>query len=61
MFAARGIAVSLSVFVMVYCVLSLAVCLCWRMVWLHSQRHIQFGALRICCLLCECFRWPQRR
>ena len=32
MFAARGIAVSLSVFVMVYCVLSLAVCLAWRTV-----------------------------
>ena len=30
MFAARGLAVSLSVFVMVYCVLSLAVCLAWR-------------------------------
>src|SRR5436305_8463379 len=30
MFAARGIAVSLSVFVMVYCVLSLAVGLTWR-------------------------------
>ena len=37
MFAARGIAVSFSVFVMVYCVLSLAVCLTWRKVWLHSQ------------------------
>lgn len=38
MFAARGIAVSLSVFMMVYCVVSLVVCLCWRTVWLHSQR-----------------------
>ncbi|MGC1452405.1 MAG: M56 family metallopeptidase [Candidatus Sulfotelmatobacter sp.] len=37
MFAARGIAVSFSVFVMVYCVLSLAVRLTWRKVWLHSQ------------------------
>ena len=37
MFAARGIAVSFSVFVMVYCVLSLAVCFTWRKVWLHSQ------------------------
>lgn len=37
MFVARGIAVSFSVFVMVYCVLSLAVCLCWRTVWLHSR------------------------
>ncbi len=39
MFAARGIAVSFSVFAMVYCVLSLAVCLGWRTVRLHSQRH----------------------
>src|SRR5450755_1156643 len=39
MFAARGIAVSFSVFVMVYCVLSLAVSFGWRTVWLHSQRH----------------------
>ena len=39
MFAARGIAVSFSVFVMVYCVLSLAVSLCWRPVWLHTTRH----------------------
>ena len=35
MFAARGIAVSLSVFVMVYCVLSLAVSASWRSVWQH--------------------------
>ncbi len=44
MFAARGIAVSLSVFVMVYCALSLAVCLSWRAVRLRSLglpvRHI---------------------
>jgi Zn-dependent protease with chaperone function len=39
MFVARGIAVSFSVFVMVYCVLSLAVCLFWRTLWQHSQRH----------------------
>lgn len=39
MFAARGIAISFSVFVMVYCVLSLAVCLAWRKVWLYSQRY----------------------
>ncbi len=32
MFAARGIAVSFSVFAMVYCVLSLVVCLAWRTV-----------------------------
>jgi len=41
MFAARGIAVCFSVFVMVYCVLSLAVGCTWRRVSsrLHSQRH----------------------
>jgi Zn-dependent protease with chaperone function len=39
MFAARGIAVAFSVFVMVYCVLSVAVCLAWRTVWLHSQHN----------------------
>ncbi len=39
MFAARGVAVSFSVFVIVYCVLSLAVCLAWRTIWLSSQRH----------------------
>jgi beta-lactamase regulating signal transducer with metallopeptidase domain len=38
MFAARGIAISLSVFVMVYCALSLGVSLAWRSVWLHVQR-----------------------
>src|SRR5258706_9572941 len=40
MFAARGIAVSFSVCLMVYCALSLAVCLCWRAVRLHSQRYL---------------------
>jgi Zn-dependent protease with chaperone function len=39
MFAMRGIAVSLSVFILVYCVLSLAVILAWRTIRLHSQRH----------------------
>jgi Zn-dependent protease with chaperone function len=39
MFAARGIAASFSVFVMVYCILSLAVSLFWRTIWLRSQRH----------------------
>src|SRR5437879_11902802 len=39
MFAARGIAVSLSVFVMVYGALSVAVCLGWHTVWVHSQRN----------------------
>jgi beta-lactamase regulating signal transducer with metallopeptidase domain len=39
MFFARGIAVSFSVFVMVYCVLSLAVCFFWRTAGLYTQRH----------------------
>jgi beta-lactamase regulating signal transducer with metallopeptidase domain len=37
MFAARGIAISLSVFVMVYCALSLGASLAWRTVWQHVQ------------------------
>lgn len=37
MFATRGIAISFSVFVMVYSALSLAVCLSWRTLRLHSQ------------------------
>jgi len=39
MFAIRGIAVSFSVFVIVYAALSLAVSLVWQRVWLHSQDH----------------------
>jgi len=39
MFATRGIAVSFSVFVMVYCVLSLAVCFTWRKVRLYSEKY----------------------
>lgn len=38
MFAARGIAISFSVFVMVYCALSIAVCFSWRKVWLYCQK-----------------------
>jgi Zn-dependent protease with chaperone function len=38
MFAARGIAVSLSVFVIVYCVLSLAVASGWQRAWVRVQR-----------------------
>jgi Zn-dependent protease with chaperone function len=38
MFAARGIAVSLSVFVLLYCGLSLAVCCAWRSVWVYSRK-----------------------
>ena len=38
MFAARGIAVSFSVFVMVYCALSVAVCCVWSRVWMQCQR-----------------------
>jgi Zn-dependent protease with chaperone function len=42
MFAVRGIAVALSVFVIVYGVLSLAVGLCWRWrdVWPHGRRRL---------------------
>lgn len=39
MFAARGIAISISVFFLVYGGLSLAVCGVWRRVWLHSQKY----------------------
>jgi beta-lactamase regulating signal transducer with metallopeptidase domain len=39
MFAARGLAVSFSVFVMVYCALSLAVCFTWRRVRIYGQKH----------------------
>ncbi len=38
MFAARGIAVSFSVFLIVYCVMSLAVAGGWRRVWVRAQR-----------------------
>src|SRR4029077_10130632 len=38
MFAARGFAVSFSVFVLVYCGLSLAVCCVWRRIWLWSEK-----------------------
>ncbi|MGA9306551.1 MAG: hypothetical protein WBW31_14205 [Candidatus Sulfotelmatobacter sp.] len=38
MFAMRGIAVSFSIFVMLYCALSVAVCGVWRRVWLAGQR-----------------------
>jgi Zn-dependent protease with chaperone function len=39
MFALRGIAVSFSVFVMVYCSMSLAVLLCWRALRLRSEKY----------------------
>ncbi len=39
MFAMRGIAVSFSIFVMLYCVLSVAVCGLWRRGWLAAQRY----------------------
>jgi Zn-dependent protease with chaperone function len=39
MFAARGVAVSFSVFLIVYCVLSLAVSLAWRTLWMIGQGH----------------------
>jgi beta-lactamase regulating signal transducer with metallopeptidase domain len=37
MFAVRGIAVSFSIFFILYSVLSLAVCLVWRRVWAYGQ------------------------
>ena len=48
MFAARGLAVSFSVFVMVYCVLSLAVSFGWRALWQRRQR---FSVRRVADLL----------
>jgi beta-lactamase regulating signal transducer with metallopeptidase domain len=48
MFAMRGIAVSLSVFAIVYCALSVAVCGVWRRVWLGGQ---QYSARRCADLL----------
>ena len=39
MFAARGIVVSFSIFVLVYCVLSLAVNCTWRKIWILSARY----------------------
>ncbi len=39
MFALRGIDISFSVFVMVYCVLSVAVCFTWRRIHLWLQYH----------------------
>jgi beta-lactamase regulating signal transducer with metallopeptidase domain len=39
MFALRGIAVSFSVFLMVYCALSLAVCFTWRRIRVCLQHH----------------------
>jgi Zn-dependent protease with chaperone function len=44
MFALRGLAIALSVFVLVYCGLSLAVCGVWRSVWLY----LQTGPTRLC-------------
>jgi Zn-dependent protease with chaperone function len=38
MFAARGLAVSFSVFLLVYCALSLAVCLTWRKAWIRLEK-----------------------
>jgi beta-lactamase regulating signal transducer with metallopeptidase domain len=44
MFAARGFAVSFSIFFILYSVLSLAVCLVWRRLWVRSHR----GSARGC-------------
>ncbi len=38
MFAARGIAVSLSVFAFLYLTLSLAACSLWQRIWFYSQK-----------------------
>jgi beta-lactamase regulating signal transducer with metallopeptidase domain len=48
MFAARGLAVSFSISVLLYSALSLAVCAVWRSVWIYSQR---YGARRCANLL----------
>jgi beta-lactamase regulating signal transducer with metallopeptidase domain len=39
MFAVRGIAVSLSIFVLIYSALSLAVCCAWRRVWVWGSQY----------------------
>jgi len=39
MFAARGIAISLSVFFLVYGALSITVCCLWRQAWFYFQRY----------------------
>ena len=39
MFAMRGIAVSFSVFVILYCALSVAVCGVWRRLWSGGQQY----------------------
>ncbi len=39
MFAVRGLAVSFSVFVIVYVALSLAVSCTWRRLWFYVQKH----------------------
>src|SRR5580700_7450115 len=39
MFALRGLAISFSIFIMLYCGLSLVVCAAWRIVWLGAQRY----------------------
>jgi beta-lactamase regulating signal transducer with metallopeptidase domain len=44
MFAFRGIAVSFSIFFILYSVLSLAVCLVWRRLWLYGRQ----GSARRC-------------
>jgi len=38
MYALRGLAVSLSIFVLLYAALSLAVCMVWRRAWLYGQK-----------------------
>jgi beta-lactamase regulating signal transducer with metallopeptidase domain len=48
MFALRGIAVSFSIFVLLYSVLSLMVCAVWHRIFLHGQR---YSAKRVADLL----------
>ena len=50
MFAVRGMAVCFSVFFIFYGVLSLAVCLLWRTIWLYGQQ-CSASAAPICFLL----------
>jgi beta-lactamase regulating signal transducer with metallopeptidase domain len=39
MFALRGVAVSFSIFVLLYSALSVAVCAVWQKVWIHGQHY----------------------
>ena len=60
MFAMRGIAVSFSVFVVLYCVLSVVVCAVWRRVWLASQQILRETTAPTCFSPCAWLHswWP---